>query len=86
MIEFSGMKELMLEGPDDHIADFVKKTVEEWSDPPTAIEILKSIDAGVHGGGVSQFTLGALDMLLVAAIRRENTTYDELIKHAAWRN
>lgn len=86
MSTLAGMKQMMLDGPDDHIADFVKETVKEWDDEPKAIQILKSLDAGVHGGGLSTFTVGALDTMLVAACNQENITYDELIKHATWRN
>lgn len=82
----AGMGELLLQGPDEHIADFVKDTIREWTDPPTALQILKSLDAGVHGGGVSNFTLGVLDTLLVLAIKQENTTYDDVVKQATWRN
>ena len=84
--ELMDMRDLLLEGPDGQIADFVKDTIREWSDKPTALEILKSLDAGVHGGGVSEFTLGVLDTLLVLAIKQENTTYDDVVKQAIWRN
>ena len=84
--ESMNMRDLLLLGPDGQIAEFVKDTVREWSDQPTALQILKSLDAGVHGGGVSEFTLGVLDTLLVLAIKQENTTYDDVVKQATWRN
>lgn len=80
------IKQMLLDGPDDHIAGFVKTTIVDWSEPPTALQVLHTTDAAVHGGGASDFTMGVLDTLLTLALKRENKTYDDIVEHATWRN
>jgi len=53
--------------------------------PPTALQILEVIDMCVAGGLSSGFVIRLLQMLLDAAIKSEETTYDKVVSQAVWR-
>lgn len=80
------MKAILLEAPDGHLSEAVKQSIVDWYEPPTALQVLRTTDIAVHSGGASEFSMGVLDTLLMIAMKAENITYEDLIKHADWRN
>jgi len=76
---------LLLMAPDTQLDESVKPLIEKWSDPPKALEILEVVDQVVRYALGSDFTVRVFDHLLKAAIVRESTTMEEVVKQATWR-
>jgi hypothetical protein len=57
-----------------------------WSDPPTALEILRSLDYCIHGSLGSGFVVKLLELLLDDTIKHEQTTYEAVVARATWRD
>ena len=79
-------KSHFLTAPETQIGAVTKATIEEWSEPPTALQILKTLDSAVHGADCSTFAVKALEIYLDRAIIAEQTTYAAVALMAAWRN
>lgn len=80
------LKKIILEAPDTQLDAAVKATVQEWSDEPTAIQILKSIDFAVYGGGASGFCMTLFESLLSVALETEGIDYETAVAGAVWRD
>lgn len=81
-------KELWLESPDGQFADNLKWIIKEWSDEPTAAQILKALDWAAYCGGASTFAMNCLNMQLEMALKNEGTTKEQLALQGllGWRN
>lgn len=82
----SGLRKAFLEAPDNQMDISLRELVEKWDEPPTAIQILEVVDKAIYWGAASGFVVSALQMILDVAIKEENTTLDELVEKAVWRN
>jgi hypothetical protein len=81
----TSIKAILLAAPDSQIDPAVLDIIRKWDDPETAANVLEALDCAAYCGGASGFAMGVLDILLQAAIKKENTTYEEVVKAATWR-
>ena len=82
----TSIKQLMLECPSGQLDQCIKDQIEkEWTAEPSALQILKVLDACVHSGQGPMPTI-ALEMMLKHKIKEEGTTYEEVVAKATWRN
>lgn len=81
------MRSTLLKAPDSQLDDATKAVVRRWDVPETAAQVLEALDCAEYGGGASEFTMRILNILLQAAIKAENTTYEDVCKvaNATWR-
>lgn len=79
------LKQILLEAPEGHIGKEVIDMIKTWDDEPTALQLLETLDACVHGGLTSGFVIHILETLLNQAIEKENTSIFEVMKLATWR-
>lgn len=79
------MKEKLLAAPENQIGLGTKQTIEEWEEEPTALQILKTLDFGVHFGDCSSFVIKVLELLFSTALENEKTTRELVIEKAIWR-
>lgn len=79
------MKEMLLQAPDGHLDPSMFPYIEQWSDEPTALQILEVLDKCVFAALASGFVIQVLETMLDTAMRAENTTHEELVKKASWR-
>ena len=79
------IKTLLLEAPEHQIDPAVLDIIRKWDEPETAANVLEALDCAAYCGGASGFAMGVLDTLLQSAIKKENTSYDEVVKLATWR-
>jgi hypothetical protein len=82
------LKEMLLKAPDGQLDHCTFPLIQTWPDKgmPPAIKILELLDQCVHGGLASGFTINLLEIVLNTAIMEENTTYEEVVKQATWRD
>lgn len=76
---------LLLEAPDSQLDASMKPLIKKWSSPPKAIEVLEVVDAVICGSLANGFTTKLLQMLYEKACKDENTTHEEIVKNAGWR-
>jgi galactokinase/mevalonate kinase-like predicted kinase len=79
------LKQLLLLAPKGHIDPIAMKTIKEWDKNPKAIQILKTLDMCVHSGLASSFVIHVLEQMFNKALKKEKTTYEEVVKEATWR-
>lgn len=79
------LKQLLLLAPKGHIDPIAMKTIKEWDKTPKAIQILKTLDMCVHSGLASGFVISVLEQMFNKALKKEKTTYEEVVKGAVWR-
>lgn len=80
------LKAMFLIAPNSQLDTSMKPLVEQWDDEPTAIQILEVLDQCIYAGLASGFTVTAMQMMLDRALQRENSTLDDLVPLATWRN
>lgn len=85
-LDTKSLKQLLIEAPEGHLDPTAIESIKEWDDEPRAIQILKTLDMCVHSGLSSGFVVGVLEQMLAYHSRIENIEYEDLIKHADWRN
>lgn len=76
----------LLSASDNHLDVHTKEVIRTWSTPYKAVELLHTLDVAVYGGGASPLIMTLLETLLREAIKIEETTYEEVVKQATWRN
>jgi hypothetical protein len=84
-MQMNSIKQGYLSAPDTQIDPHIKPLIEEWSDPPTALQMLRVLDAMVHGGSASAFAVSSLDTFMRIALKQEGTTFEALVDQAHWR-
>lgn len=77
---------LLLKAPDDHLDASMFPYINEWDTPPKAVQVLEVLDYCVHAGLASGLVMTVLETLLRDAIEAEQTTYEEVVKKATWRD
>ena len=80
------LKELLLQAPDTQLDASMFPLIEKWSDPETALQVLEVLDKCIFCSLASGFTVTLLQHLYDAALKRENTTNEEVSKQATWRS
>lgn len=77
--------DLLLQASDGQLDAAMKPLIEKWSDPPTPAQILEVLDHCIHGSLASGFVVHALQIVYDARRKEENTTHEEVVKLAIWR-
>ena len=57
----------------------------EWSDPPSALQILQVLDFSVHDALATGTIIIVLERLFEEALIRENVTRENVVSQATWR-
>lgn len=79
------MRDLLLTAPDSQIDQQVKDMISNWSESPSAEEILRVLDHAVRYSLVSGFVVAVLESILQSACESEGLTYESLIARVQWR-
>ncbi|HEY3526080.1 MAG TPA: hypothetical protein VGK47_07780 [Nitrososphaeraceae archaeon] len=79
-------KKILLSAPEHLLDDSMKTLVEKWSETPTPIEILEVLDHCIHGALAAGMVVTMLQMMYKESCDKANTTHEEVVKNASWRN
>jgi len=80
------IRDIFLKMSDQGFDPLAKKLVREWSPQPTALEILKTLDACIFSSLCSSLEITAMGFLFDHALKLEGTTKEEVFKLATWRD
>lgn len=79
-------KEVWLAAPSSQVDPQVIKLIQErWDDTPTSLQVLEVQDKCVHYGWSSDFVVTALQVTLEVTLKSENTTLEDILPQATWR-
>lgn len=79
-------KDILLEAPDSQLDSHALPMIQEWNEPPTALQVLKVLDFSVRYAWGSNIVMKLLNFEYRSALTRENTTNEEVVKLATWRD
>ena len=79
------LTELLLDAPDGQLDESAKAIIRKWPYQPTALNVLEVLDNCARYALASDFTMSVLHILLDTRIEEEQTTLEEVVKHATWR-
>ncbi len=82
----SEIKNVLLRAPSNELDPVVHSLIEKWDEQPTSLQVLEVLDKVIHGSLASSFTVMVLQTLYGKALANENTTHDEVVKLAVWRD
>jgi hypothetical protein len=74
-----------LDASNDHIDPIIFPLIEQWDEPPKAIQVLRVLDDCNRYRLASQITIQTLDAFLRIRMHHERITERELSKKAFWR-
>lgn len=77
--------DLLLAASDGQIDASMKPLVEQWSDPPTALQVLEVLDHCIHGALASGFVVATLQVVYDVRCREEGVTHENVAEKATWR-
>ena len=80
------IKEQLLKAPDSQLDACIFPLIEKWDDEPTSLQILEVLDECIYSALASGFVIVLLENLLDIAMKRENTTLDDIVLYAVWRD
>lgn len=75
----------LLLAPDSQLDASMKPLIEAWSSPPTPLQVLAVLDQCVYGSLASGVVITLLQLFYQDALKDANTTNEEIIKLAVWR-
>jgi hypothetical protein len=81
----NNLKQLLLEAPEEQLDRSMITLIEQWDEPPRAIQILEVVDMCIYYGLSSDFVVASLQVMLDAAMINEQTTLEQLEQRAVWR-
>ncbi len=77
----------LMSAPDSQLDASMKLKIQPWWEKePTALQILEVLDQCVYEALCSDFMIRVFQTLYAAACKKENTTHEEVVKGATWRN
>jgi hypothetical protein len=79
-------KKILLSAPDGQLDASMKPLIEKWSEPATPIQMLEVLDHCIHGALASGMVITMLQTMYKKTCDQDNTTHEEVIKNATWRN
>lgn len=79
------LKEILLQALESQLDPSVQNLIQSWDDTPKAIQVLEALDQCVRYSSGSGFVVIFLHYILEDSIKQENTTYEEIVKLATWR-
>lgn len=85
-LEMAELKRLLLEAPDSQLDPAILPLIAKWSDPPKSLEVLETVDMCIYWGAASEFTVGALQIILDFTLQEEGKTLEDIVPLAFWRN
>ena len=77
---------ILLEAPDSQIDSTIKPLIEKWDEQPTPIQILEVLDHCIHASLASGMVVQVLQIIYADACKKNNTSHEEVVKFATWRN
>jgi hypothetical protein len=81
----SELRDLLLKASSTQLDARMRPLIEEWSDPPWAIEILEVLDYCIRGSLASGFIVATLQLVYDSALQTEGTTHEAMLPLATWR-
>ena len=82
----SPLSELLLTAPDSQLDASMKPLIKQWSDPPSALQVLEVLDHCIHGALASGFVVAVLQVEYDVALKREGKTHQDMVPLATWRD
>ena len=79
------LKDLLMSAPDAHVDAALKQLVVMWDDPPSALQLLKTLDSAIFASLASGVAVVAMQCAYDEALKREGTTHERLVESATWR-
>jgi len=82
------MKEIiehLLTAPNTQLDDAMKPFIKEWSEPPSALQVLEVLDKCIYGSLASGFVVKVLQTVYEMRCSAEATTHEEVVALAPWR-
>jgi hypothetical protein len=84
-MDYENMLKTLLQLSDDALDNNIKVLIRNWNFNPSALQILEILDKCIYGSLCDSFCIKLFEILLESKIKEENTTYDEVVKKAYWR-
>ena len=85
-MDYAKLRDLLLQAPNNELDSVAKVWISKWGDKPDPASILYVLDMCVNGSLCTDFCITVMDAMLKEVIREENTTMEEVVKNAHWRN
>lgn len=79
-------KGYMLQSSDDMVDAELKKLIHSWNENTKPINVLEALDKSIHYSWTSGFWIRCLQILYDSICKHYNTTHEEVVKNAVWRN
>lgn len=84
--EWTVLRDLLLEAPDDQLDASMFPLIKAWDENPTSLQVLEVLDHCAHAALASDFTMAALDIILQMRLQEEGKVMEDIVKDATWRN
>lgn len=75
----------LAKAPESQLDPAMRKLIEKWDSPPTALQILEVLDWSIHGSLASGFLINVFQVLYEGALEEEGKTHEEIESLATWR-
>jgi len=81
------LRELFLSAPESQIDPVLFKSIEKWSNPPSAVQILHTLDHAIYGSLATGWVVSTLQDFLTKRLDTEGLTYEQVEETAnkMWR-
>ena len=79
------LKSILLDAPDTQLDASMVAMVRQWSDPPSALQVLEVLDHCIHGALASGVVIRLLQWCYVERRDAEGVTHEALVPLATWR-
>src|SRR5579885_3852675 len=79
------LRDYLLKAPDSQLDAAVKPLIEKWDEEPTPLQILEPLDLCINGSLASGFVVATLQAVYDVQCKKFNTTHEEVVKQATWR-
>lgn len=80
------LKNMLLHQSEASFDSVLKPIVSKWDDEPTPLQILEILDKCIHGGLASGTVISILQKFYDVECHKNNTTHEEVVKNATWRD
>lgn len=81
----ASIRKHLLEAEESTISASLKPLIEKWSNNPTPVEVLEVLDRCIFSSLSNGFVIRLLQMLYENMLISHDTTNEEVIKLATWR-
>ena len=80
------LKDILLTAPDTMLDASMKPLLQNWSSPPTALQVLEVLDKCIFSSLANGAVIIVLRGEYELRLKEEKTTHDELVERAVWRS